>query len=132
MIDPKDPNRATLAPSPTGAGVKVTTISANGGSPIEVDLGNAKPEDGSAPYQASLLISFTNPEKAERAARLGPEVPLRYDPIDRQTVAIDSIAMGYDDPYGAVRSRPGYHLVGKFADVLGPITAASRGAEAGS
>jgi hypothetical protein len=63
---------------------------------------DVKPEDGS-PYQATLVISFTNPEKAQRAARVGAEVPLRYDPLDRQTFAIDSIAMGYGDPYEAVR-----------------------------
>jgi hypothetical protein len=249
MIDPKDPERATLALSPSGAGVKVTTVSADGGSPVELDLGNdsvrdvvalsprlrehsqlgiakvvsisstattakqlvldidtigatprrvtitqiiegsppdvgervyilvdsedpnvvallpasminghripamanrldalvlgpqillegakatgtivsaiqqpmnnlaleakgcskwqlvidVKPEDGSSPYQATLVISFTNPEKAQRAARVGAEVPLRYDPMDRQTFAIDSIAMGYGDPYEAVR-----------------------------
>lgn len=186
MIDPKDPERATLAPSPSGAGVKVTTVSADGGSPVEVDLGNdsvrdvvalsprlrehsqlgiakvvsisatattakqldalvlgpqfllegakatgsivsavqqpmnnpaleakgcskwqlvidVKPEDGSSPYQATLAISFTNPEKAQRAARVGAGVPLRYDPMDRQTFAIDSIAMGYGDPYETVR-----------------------------
>ena len=64
---------------------------------------DVKPEDGSPPYQATLVISFTNPEKAHRAARVGAEVPLRYDPMDRQTFAIDSIAMGYGDPYEAVR-----------------------------
>ena len=249
MIDPKDPDRATLAPSPTGAGIKVTTSSADGGSPVEVDLGNdsvrdvvalsprlrehgrlgiakvvsisstattakqlvldidkigvaprrvtitqivdgappdagervyilidsgdpnvvallpasmtngqripvmanrldplvlgpqilrdgakatgtivsalqqpmnnpaleakgcskwqlvidEKPEDGTPAYQATLIISFTNPEKAQRATRIGADVPLRYDPMDRQTFAIDSIAMGYGDPYEAVR-----------------------------
>jgi hypothetical protein len=30
-------------------------------------------------------------------------VPLRYDPAEPQTVTIDSIAMGYGDPYEAVR-----------------------------
>jgi hypothetical protein len=64
---------------------------------------DVQPEDGSAPYQAMLVISFTNPEKAKRAAQVGAEVPLRYDPLDRQTFAIDSIAMGYGDPYEAVR-----------------------------
>jgi hypothetical protein len=64
---------------------------------------DVKPEDGSSPYQATLVISFTTPEKAGRAARVGAEVPLRYDPLDRQTFAIDSIAMGYGDPYEAVR-----------------------------
>jgi hypothetical protein len=62
-----------------------------------------KPEDGTPAYQATLVISFTNPEKALRAARVGADVPLRYDPMDRQTLAIDSIAMGYGDPYEAVR-----------------------------
>ena len=249
MVDPKDPEQATLAPSPSGAGIRVTTVSADGGPPVEVDLGNdsardvvalsprlrehgqlgiakvvsisstattakrlvldidrirvgprrvtitqiidgappdlgervyilvdsddpnvvgllpasmtngqripvmanrldplvlgpqilrdgakasgtivsaiqqpmnnpaleakgcskwqlvidVRPEDGSSPYQATLVISFTNSEKAERAARVGAEVPLRYDPLDRQTFAIDSIAMGYGDPYEAVR-----------------------------
>lgn len=64
---------------------------------------DVKPEDGSVPYQATLVISFTNLEKAQRAARVGAEVPLRYDPMERQTFAIDSIAMGYGDPYEAVR-----------------------------
>ena len=64
---------------------------------------DVKPENGSSPYQATLVISFTTAEKAERAARVGAEVPLRYDPMDRQTFAIDSIAMGYGDPYEAVR-----------------------------
>jgi hypothetical protein len=50
-----------------------------------------------------LVISFTTLEKAQRAARVGAEVPIRYDPMDRQTFAIDSIAMGYGDPYEAVR-----------------------------
>jgi hypothetical protein len=250
MVDPKAPDRATLAPSPSGTGIKITTLSANGGSPVEVDLSNdsirdvvalsprlrehgelgiakvvsisstattamqlaldidrigaaprrvtitqiidgappeigervyilvdsddpntvalvpasmtkgqripvvstnrldavvlgpqilregakatgiivsaaqepmnnpaleakgcskwrllidVKPEDGSPPYQATLVISFTNAEKAQRAARVGAEVPLRYDPMDRQTFAIDSIAMGYGDPYETIR-----------------------------
>src|SRR6201993_496789 len=45
MIDPKDPDRATLAPSPRGASVKVATVSADGGSPVEVDLGNDSVRD---------------------------------------------------------------------------------------
>src|SRR5712691_4865374 len=62
-----------------------------------------RPENGSPPYRAGLTISLTNPEKAARIADAGAQVPLRYDPSDPQTVSIDSIAMGYGDPYEAVR-----------------------------
>ena len=62
---------------------------------------DVRPEDGSPAYRADLVISLTSREKAERIARVGAEVPLRYDPSDRQTFAIDSIAMGYGDPYEA-------------------------------
>jgi hypothetical protein len=67
------------------------------------------PDDGSPPYQSTLVTAFSNREKTERIARVGAQVPLRYDPADRQTFAIDSIAMGYGDPYEAVRNlfRPG-------------------------
>jgi hypothetical protein len=60
------------------------------------------PANGSAPYQANLTISLTSPEKAERIAKVGAEVPVRYDPADPQTISIDSVAMGYGDPYAAV------------------------------
>ncbi|HXM01166.1 MAG TPA: hypothetical protein VN939_01095, partial [Chthoniobacterales bacterium] len=45
LVDPKDANRATLAPSPSGAGIKVATVSANGGSSAEVDLSNDSVRD---------------------------------------------------------------------------------------
>lgn len=45
LVDPKDPNRATLAPSPSGAGIKVTPVSADGGSSAEVDLSNDRVRD---------------------------------------------------------------------------------------
>lgn len=51
------------------------------------------------PYQANLVISLTSKEKADKIAHQGAEVPLRYDPNDLQTISIDSIAMGYPDPY---------------------------------
>ena len=51
---------------------------------------DVKPEDGRPPYQATLVISFTNPEKEERAARVGAEVPLRYDPMDRRSLSTKS------------------------------------------
>lgn len=52
-----------------------------------------------SPYQANLVISLTSKEKADKIAHQGAEVPLRYDPNDLQTISIDSIAMGYPDPY---------------------------------
>jgi len=78
------------------------TLAAKGYSKWQLVV-EVKPEDGSPSYQAALVISFTTPEKAERAARVGAVVPLRYDPLDRQTFAIDSIAMGYGDPYETIR-----------------------------
>ncbi len=78
------------------------TLAAKGYSKWQLVM-EVKPEDGSPSYQATLVISFTTPEKAERAARVGAVVPVRYDPMDRQTFAIDSIAMGYGDPYEAIR-----------------------------
>jgi hypothetical protein len=62
-----------------------------------------RPENGSPTYQAGLVVSLTSPEKAARIASAGAQVPLRYDPAEPQTVTIDSIAMGYGDPYEAVR-----------------------------
>jgi len=62
---------------------------------------DVRPEDGSPTYRAEMVISLTSPEKAQRIAQVGVEVPLRYDPADPQSFAIDSIAMGYGDPYEA-------------------------------
>ncbi|MGH8783020.1 ribosomal protein L7/L12 [Paraburkholderia sp.] len=56
------------------------------------------------PYRAELTISLTTPEKAARIAHAGAEVPLRCDPDDPKTISIDSIEMGYGDPYEAVKS----------------------------
>lgn len=63
------------------------------------------PDDGSPPYRATLVTALSSREKTERIARVGAQVPLRYDPADRQTFAIDSIALGYGDPCEAVRNR---------------------------
>lgn len=52
-----------------------------------------------APYEAHLTISLTTPEKAARIAKIGALVPLRYDPLDLQTISIDSLAMGFPNPY---------------------------------
>jgi hypothetical protein len=63
---------------------------------------SVKPQNGlAAPYQANLTISLSSKEKADKIAYPGAEVPLRYDPLDLQTISIDSIAMGYPDPYEA-------------------------------
>ena len=60
------------------------------------------PQSGLAkPYQANLVISLSSKEKADKIAREGAVVPLRYDPLNLQTVSVDSIAMGYPDPYEA-------------------------------
>ena len=61
------------------------------------------PDNGTPPYSASLTISLTSPEKAVRLARVGADLQLRYDPLDLQTISIDSIAMGYGNPYENAR-----------------------------
>ena len=71
-----------------------------GCSKWRLDIG-VQPEAGVA-YQATLTIALTSPEKAARIARPGATVPLRYDPADPQTFAIDSPAMGYPNPYDEV------------------------------
>jgi hypothetical protein len=45
VLDPKDPTRATLAPSPSGVGIKVTGLPSDGGSPAELDLGDDSVRD---------------------------------------------------------------------------------------
>ena len=76
-------------------------LAAQGYSKWELGL-NITPQSGLAkPYQASLVISLSSKEKTDKIAREGASVPLRYDPLDPQTVSIDSIAMGYPDPYEA-------------------------------
>ena len=62
---------------------------------------NVKPQNATPPYQADLTISLSSAEKAAKIAHADAEVPLRYDPLDLQTISIDSIAMGYPDPYEA-------------------------------
>jgi hypothetical protein len=53
-----------------------------------------KPEDGSPSYQATLVISFTTPEKAERAARVGAVVPVRYDPMEHTKLELTFFSAG--------------------------------------
>ena len=72
-------------------------LAAQGMSKWYLEL-EVQPEQG-WPYRAELVITLSTPEKATRIAHAGAEVLLRYDPEDQKTVAIDSIAMGYGDPY---------------------------------
>ncbi len=78
-------------------------LAARGFSKWRLEL-EVTPESG-WPYRAELTISLSTPEKAARIAHAGAEVMLRYDPDDTKTVSIDSIAMGYGNPYEAL-SRP--------------------------
>ena len=64
---------------------------------------DVRPERG-WPYNAELTIALSTPEKAARIAHAGAEVPLRYDPEDPKTLSIDSIEMGYGDPYEAMQA----------------------------
>ncbi|EHQ29501.1 hypothetical protein [Mucilaginibacter paludis] len=96
-----------------GAKAMGTVLSASSvplANPILADRGyskwnlllNVTPQNVTAPYQANLTISLSSAEKAAKIAHVGAEVPLRYDPLDLQTISIDSIAMGYPDPYEEV------------------------------
>lgn len=78
------------------------TLAARGFSKWRLDL-EVTPESG-WPYRAELTISLSTPEKAARIAHAGAEVALRYDPDDTKTVSIDSIAMGYGNPYETLSS----------------------------
>lgn len=57
------------------------------------------PADGTPAYTAPLTISLLNQERVARIAHAGAEVPLRYDAQDLNTISIDSVALGYPDPY---------------------------------
>ena len=57
------------------------------------------PQNSTVPFQANLTISLSSAEKVAKISHSGAQIPLRYDPLDLQTVSIDSIAMGYPDPY---------------------------------
>jgi ribosomal protein L7/L12 len=76
-------------------------LAARGFSKWRLDL-EVSPERG-WPYRAELTTSLSTPEKAARIAQVGAELPLRYDPEDPSTLAIDSIEMGYGNPYEALR-----------------------------
>lgn len=57
------------------------------------------PENGDKPFETELYITLTAPEKIQRMATPGALVPVRYDSQDHATLSIDSITMGYGDPY---------------------------------
>jgi hypothetical protein len=92
-------------------GIIVSAKSVQLANPMLADRGyskwdlvlNVKPQNGTdKPYQANLTISLTSKEKADKIAHAGAVVPLRYDALNPQTISIDSIAMGYPDPYEVV------------------------------
>ncbi len=56
------------------------------------------PADGSAAYQGKVSIGVSTPEKAAVISQAGSSLPLRYDPYDRLTFVIDTIALGFGDP----------------------------------
>jgi hypothetical protein len=115
LYDREQPAVMALAPSATMGGQNLGTgtnrldalvqmanplLAQKGYSKWELVL-TVKPQDVTPAYQANLTISLSSTEKAARIAHEGAEVPLRYDPLNLQTVSIDSIAMGYPDPYEA-------------------------------
>jgi ribosomal protein L7/L12 len=80
-----------------------SVLAARGFSKWRLEL-EVTPERG-WPYRAELTTSLSTPEKAARIAHAGAQVPLRYDPEDPPTIAIDSVEMGYGNPYENVMAR---------------------------
>ncbi|WP_419804144.1 hypothetical protein [Terriglobus sp.] len=56
------------------------------------------PADGSPAYEGKVGIGVSTPEKAAAISQVGATIPVRYDPYDRLTYVIDSIALGWGDP----------------------------------
>ena len=46
-------------------------------------------------FPAHTNLGFSAPERRERIARTGAEIPVRVDPEDRSRVAVDTRALGY-------------------------------------
>ena len=66
---------------------------------------HVEPEDTAAPpYEAEQSLSFLSADRAERIAKVGAKVPLRFDWNDPRTICPDAIAMGYPDPYKEVNN----------------------------
>lgn len=72
-------------PADVGAGLPV------GASGWKLDL-EITPRNG-FPYRAEITAVASTPEKAARLCRAGAAVPVRYDPDDPKTVAIDTAAI---------------------------------------
>lgn len=47
-------------------------------------------------YRVRMRIGFSTPERRARVATVGATVPLRVDPLDRDKVAVDTAALGFD------------------------------------
>jgi hypothetical protein len=47
-------------------------------------------------YRVRMRIGFSTPQRRARVATVGATVPLRVDPSDRDTVAVDTAALGFD------------------------------------
>ncbi len=71
--------------------------SAIGGGTWKLEL-DVTPERG-WPYRAELLTTVSTPEKAARVCVVGAEVPVLYDPDDPKTMCLDSVALGYGNPF---------------------------------
>ncbi len=78
---------------------KVGELGGGGSWKLEMEV---TPERG-WPYRAELLTVLSNPEKTARICFVGAEVPVLYDPDDPKTMCIDSVALGYGNPFQAQR-----------------------------
>ena len=72
-------------------------FASHGASKWELDL-QVVPADGSPAYEGKVSIGVSTPEKAAAVSQVGATLPVRYDPYDRLTYVIDSIALGWGDP----------------------------------
>ena len=72
-------------------------FAAHGASKWELIM-RVVPADGSPAYEGGVSLGVSTPEKALVISQIGASLPLRYDPYDRLTYAIDSIALGWGDP----------------------------------
>lgn len=74
------------------------SLAAKGITKWELDM-TITPDNGQPAYPATLTISLLTQERVARITPVGTKLPLRYDPLDPQTFSIDSIALGYPNPY---------------------------------
>ncbi|MGC1303174.1 MAG: hypothetical protein WA840_12455 [Caulobacteraceae bacterium] len=64
------------------------------------------PEHG-WPFRAELETTVSTPQKVAQICHAGAEVAIRYDPKDTKTIGVDSVAMGYGDPYEHLQAAAG-------------------------